>query len=211
MPSPIATGDYKNEDWYDPELYPDAPYLRDSTLSQEPVKGKLLRVKRPLVIVSNLERSLDFYVDVIGLEVYKIDPYYNKDPASLGYELFDVEPGARKRMAMLNTSDEIRGMTIQEVRDVPVEFNDRPRPFTVLFETDDLLNIRARAAKAGHRVIEPVLAEIPETDAAPRLRFLEFGVVDPDNHVMSFFQYFDSDAEWAEAQRIYKAIQAETR
>ena len=198
--------DYKSEDWYDAELYPDAPFVRDNTFSQQPIQGKVLRVKRPLVIVSDLERSLDFYVDVVGLEVYKIDPYYNRDPKSLGYELFDVPVGARKRMAMLNTSDEVRGLTIQEIKDMEFDFKGKPRAFTILFETDDLVGIRRRAAAAGFRVIEPLIVEIPETNAAPRLRFMEFGIIDPDNHVVSFFQYFDTDEQWAEAQRIYRTI-----
>ncbi len=209
MPALATAGedrDYKNEDWYNAEHYPDAPFIRESGMSQEPIKDKLLRIKRPLVIVRDLERSLEFYVDVVGLEVYKIDPYYNTDPESLGYKLFDVPAGARKRMATLNTSDEIRGLTIQEVRDMTVEFTGRPRPFTILFETDDLMGIRARATEAGFRVIQPVLAEIPATRTAPRLRFMEFGVIDPDNHVISFFQYFDSDEEWDEAQRVYSEL-----
>ena len=117
--------DYKSEDWYDAELYPDAPFVRDSGFSQKPIQGKVLRIKRPLVIVSNLERSLDFYVDVVGLEVYEIAPYYNRDPKSLGYKLFDVPVGARKRMATLNTSDEVRGLTIQEIKDMAFEFNNK--------------------------------------------------------------------------------------
>lgn len=206
-PAPrVETRDYKTEDWYDAKLYPDAPHIRESTLRQEPIEDKLLRIKRPLVIVKDLERSLEFYVDIIGLEVYKIDPYFNRDPQSLGYQMFDVPVGARKRMATLNTSDEIRGLTLQEVRDMEVRFDNKPRAFTILFETDDLLGIRARAAKAGFNVIEPLLAEIPSTDKAPRLRFMEFAIIDPDNHVIAFFQYFDSDEEWAEAQRIYEDL-----
>ena len=205
--APVLTGaqedrDYKNEPWYDPALYPDAPFIRESSFKQTPIEDKLLRIKRPLVIVADLERALEFYVDVIGLELYHIEPYYNRDPASLGYEMFDVPPGSRKRMATLNTSDEIRGLTIQEVRDVEVRFTGKPRAFTILFETDDLIGIRNRAAEAGYRVVEPVIAEIPETAQAPRLRFMEFGIIDPDNHVVAFFQYFDSDDAWAEAQRI---------
>lgn len=198
--------DYKSEPWFDEALYPDAPFIRESTYKQEPIEGKVLRIKRPLLIVKNLERSLKFYVDVIGLEVYKIDPYYNRDPKSLGYELFDVPVGARKRMATLNTSDEVRGMTIQEIADMEFDFKRKPRAFTVLFETDDLMGIRERASAAGFKVVEPLIGEIPATDKAPRLRFMEFGIIDPDNHVVAFFQYFDSDEQWKEANRIYEEI-----
>lgn len=35
---------------------------------------------------------------------------------------------------------------------------------------------------------------------------MEFGIIDPDNHVVAFFQYFDSDEQWKEANRIYQDI-----
>jgi len=194
------TRNWKSEPGYSPELYPDAPHIRHGAYNQQPIAGKLLRVKRPLLIVSDLERSLKFYVDVIGLELYSVDPYYDRNPQSLGYEMFGVAQGARKRMAMLNTSNEIRGITTQEIKDMPVKFEQRPRAFTVLFETDDLFGIRQRAQAAGFRIIEPQLADIPETTQTPRLRFAELAVIDPDDHVVAFFQYFESDEAWRTAE-----------
>ena len=200
------TRDWKKEPWYDPALYPDAPPIRDGSYSQKPLQGRMLRVKRPLLIVRDLERSVRFYADVIGLELYSIEPYYNRDPKSLGYEMFGIPAGARKRMAMFNTSDEVRGLTLQEVKDMEVVFTQRPRSFTVLFETDDLLGIRRRAKDAGFRVVEPSLDEIPATATTPRLRFMELAVIDPDDHVVAFFQYFDGDAEWQDAQRVHRGL-----
>jgi catechol 2,3-dioxygenase-like lactoylglutathione lyase family enzyme len=200
--------DWKKEPWYDPALYPDAPPIREGTWSQKPLQGRLLRVKRPLLIVRDLERSVRFYADVVGLELYSVEPYYNRDPKSLGYEMFGIPAGARKRMAMFNTSDEVRGLTLQEVKDMEVAFTQRPRAFTVLFETDDLLGIRRRAKDAGFRVVEPSLDEIPATDTTPRLRFMELAVIDPDDHAVAFFQYFDGDAEWQEAQRVFGELKA---
>ena len=191
----------------DESLYPPAPFIRESTFNQDPASGKLkgrtLRIKRPLLIVADLKRSLDFYVDVVGLEVYQVEDTYNRDPASLGYEMFNIERGKPKRMAMLNTSDEVRGMTLQEVADAEITVEQTPRTHTILFETDDVLGIRDRAAAAGHRIVEPVLGDIPATDKAPRLRFVEFGVIDPDGHVVAFFQYFENDADWAKAHEVF--------
>lgn len=188
-------------------LYPPAPFIRESTFNQDPttgkLKGRILRIKRPLLIVADLERSLDFYVDVVGLEVYEIEDTYNRDPASLGYEMFNIERGKPKRMAMLNTSDEVRGMTLQEVSDTDIVIEQSPRTHTILFQTDDVLGIQARAEAGGFHVVEPVLGDIPATDKAPRLRFVEFGVIDPDGHVVAFFQYFNSNDAWAEAQEVF--------
>ena len=186
---------------------PAAPFLRESTFNQDPASGKLkgrtLRIKRPLLIVRDLGRSLDFYVDVVGLEVYEVSDSYNTDPDSLGYPMFNIPVGKPKRSATLNTSDEIRGLALQEVLEVDVTIEQTPRTHTVLFETDDLPGLVQRARNGGFQIIEPVLAEIPATDKAPRLRFAECGVIDPDGHVVAFFQYFDNDESWTEAQRTF--------
>ena len=68
---------------------------------------------------------------------------------------------------MLNTSDEVRGMTLQEVADADITVEQTPRTHTILFETDDVLGIRDRAAAAGHQIVEPVLGDIPETERPP--------------------------------------------
>ena len=206
--------------WFAPpaapsELRPPAPFIREGTFNQDPqggrLKGRMLRVKRPLLIVHDLARSVQFYVDVVGLELYSIEPTYDRRPDSLGYQMFNITPGARKRMALLNTSDEIRGMTLQEVRDMEFSVQQSPRTSTVLFETDELLGLRHRAAAAGVQVIEPVLAEIPATEEAPALRFMEFGLVDPDGHVVSFFQYFKDDAEWEAAKALHHKLDGRGR
>jgi len=192
------------------ELRPPAPFIREGTYNQDPQGGKLagrtLRVKRPLLIVRDLARSVAFYVDVVGLELYSIEPTFDRRPDSLGYQMFNIEPGSRKRMALLNTSDEIRGLTLQEVLDMDFSVQQHPRASTILFETDDRLGIRDRAAAAGFEVIEPVLADIPPTDKAPALRFMEFGIVDPDGHVVSFFQYFEDDEAWEAARRLHHQL-----
>lgn len=191
----------------DDPLHPPAPFLRDSTFNQNPGEGKLagrlLRIKRPLFIVQDLQRSLDFYVDVVGLEVYEVEATFNRDPESLGYKMFNIPKGEPKRMATLNTSNEVRGMTLQEVPEMDITVGQSPRTHTVLFETDDVLGIQMRAERAGFEIIEPVLGDIAATDRSPRLRFVEFGIVDPDGHIVAFFQYFHDDVSWRDAQKVF--------
>ena len=106
----------------------------------------------------------------------------------------------------MNTSDEVRGLTLREVLDFEFEIQQAPRIFTILFETSDLLGIRQRAIEAEAKVIGPVIGEVPETDRSPRLRFMEFGVVDPDGHVLTFFQNFENDESWETAKRSYRVV-----
>lgn len=190
------------------ELRPAAPFIREGTNNQNPaigkLRGRLLRIKRPLLIVADLERSIEFYVDLVGLELYSVEPTYDRRPESLGYELFNIDAGSRKRMAMLNTSAEIRGMTLQEVRDMQWSVQQKPRTSTILFETDDLIDTIERVRAAGYQVIEPVAGEVVATLGVPALRFIEGGVIDPDGHVISFFQYFADDDNWRQIRAQYK-------
>jgi hypothetical protein len=75
----------------DADSRPPAPFIRDGTLNQNPGVGKLrgrtLRVKRPLLLVRDLERSIGFYVDLVGFELYSIEDTYDRRPESMGYAL----------------------------------------------------------------------------------------------------------------------------
>jgi catechol 2,3-dioxygenase-like lactoylglutathione lyase family enzyme len=187
---------------------PPAPFIREGTLNQNPtigkLRGRILRVKRPLLMVHDLERSIHFYVDLVGLELYDIEPAYDTNPESLGYPMFNIDAGARKRMASLNTSDEVRGVTLEELLDMDWTVQQKPRTSTILFETDDLLGIISRVKAAGYTVIPPVAGEIPARLGVPALRFMEGGVVDPDGHVVAFFQNYADDAEWQRIREQYR-------
>jgi catechol 2,3-dioxygenase-like lactoylglutathione lyase family enzyme len=168
----------------------------------------LLRLKRAHLIVADLDRSVAFYRDVIGLKVRSVDTAYSTDPKSLAYPVFAIPQGAKRRSALFDTTSEIRGLTIEEVRGVPIRFRDRPRASALLFETDDLIGIHARATAAGAKIVQPDLGEIAPRGGAPGLRYMEFAVIDPDGHAIAFFQAFDSDADWARARALDARLRA---
>jgi catechol 2,3-dioxygenase-like lactoylglutathione lyase family enzyme len=157
--------------------------LRGS-LSQEPLQGKNMRIKRSTLLVHDLFRSIAFYRDIIGLELYDLEEEYNTDPDSYGYPLFNIPMGARKRMALFNTSDEVRGFAIEEVLDFDWEVQQVPRVSTVLFETDDIAGLEQRLRDGGFKVFEPAKG------SAYDKHFVELGFLDPDGHLLSAYQYF---------------------
>ena len=131
----------------DPNYAP-APYIPDGTRNQNPSEGKLkgidLKIKRVLLFVTDLKRSIDFYENVIGLEVHAVDQVYSLDQTTIGNKLFNTAEGTRRRIAQLNTSNETRGITLREV-DEPFEVPQTPRITTVLFEASDIIGIHERA------------------------------------------------------------------
>lgn len=188
-----------------------APFIPPGTLNQDPsqgkLKGKVLRIKRPLLMVTDLKRSIEFYENIIGLELYSVDPHYVSDPSSIGSRVFNTAPDARRRIATMNTSDEVRGLSLREIPDIEFEIPQSPRIMTVLFETSDIVELHDRALKAGVTVITPGVGEVPATDISPRLRFMEFALLDPDGHVLAFFKRFEEgdEAAWKKANELNKA------
>lgn len=154
------------------------------SLSQQPMQGKNMRIKRSTLLVHDLQRSVRFYRDVVGLELYDVEEEYNTDPDSYGYPLFNIPMGARKRMALFNTSDEVRGFAIEEVLDFEWEVQQKPRAATVLFETDDIAGLEQRLRAGGFTVFEPAKG------SAYDKHFVELGFLDPDGHLLSAYQYF---------------------
>jgi catechol 2,3-dioxygenase-like lactoylglutathione lyase family enzyme len=186
-----------------------APYIAPGTRNQNPAEGKLkgqtLRVKRVLVMVSDLQRSLDFYENVIGLEVYAVDQDYAYDTTAIGKEIFNTPYGTRRRNATLNTSAETRGIALREINaafDVP----QAPRTSTILFEASHILDVYERAKAAGATVIDPRLGMVEATETISELRYMEFAVIDPDGHTLAFYRYFtgEESAEWEEAKAKFK-------
>lgn len=152
------------------------------TFAQE--AGNMMRIKRATVLVHDLERSIEFYTQVMGLELFDAEYEYNTDPDSYGYPLFNIPQGARKRMAIFNTSDEQRGFAIEEVLDFNWQVQQSPRTAVALFETDDIHGLEQRLRAGGYTVFKPTPGEAYDT------RFVEMGFLDPDGHLLAAFQYF---------------------
>jgi len=149
-----------------------------------PETSSMMRIKRTTVLVHDLERSIAFYTQVMGLELFDVEYEYNTDPDSYGYPLFNIPQGARKRMAIFNTSDEQRGFAIEEVLDFDWQVQQNPRTAVALFETDDIRGLEQRLKAGGYTVWKPTPGEAYDT------RFVEMGFLDPDGHLLAAFQYF---------------------
>lgn len=188
-------------------LFAPAPAIPDGSRNQNPSEGKLkgqtLRIKRVLLMVKDLKTSLNFYENVIGLEVYAVDQVYSLDQTTIGNRIFNTPPGTRRRIAQLNTSNETRGIALREI-DAEFEVPQQPRLTTVLFEASNIMEIYDRALASDARVVAPNLAVVPGRDNAPELRYMELAILDPDGHVITFFKYMDDDEEWERAKEKYQ-------
>ena len=187
-----------------------APFIRDGSFNQDPaigsLAGRVLRLKRGWLLVSDLERSVAFYADLIGLELYAISPNFDRRPDPLAEPMFGYAPDARRRVATFNTSNEVRAFGLTEVADMDWQVQQHPRTSTVLFQTDHLLEILERVDDAGYEVIGPIAGMVPADVGVPAVRYLEAGVVDPDGHVIALFQAYADGEEWQRVREAYRPI-----
>lgn len=191
-------------------LFASAPFIKDGARNQDPqtgpLKGTTLRIKRSLLMVKDLQRSLTFYENVVGFERYAVDQQYSLDQTTIGNKIFNTPYGTRRRIAQLNTSAETRGLALREI-DADFDVPQAPRISTLLFEASDLLGILERARQSGGETIGPHLAIVPEREGTPGLRYIEAAIIDPDGHLLTFFKYYldnpADNAEWLAAEQRY--------
>ena len=152
----------------------------------------IIRVKRPLLMVKDLDRSLAFYRNIVGLKLHARDENHSIDQDNLGRKIFNTPKGTRWRIATLDTSDETRGLALREI-DAEFEVPSSPYVSTVLFEASDALAIYERARAKGLKVIAPNFQAAQQAGGdAQYLGFVELAIVDPDGHVLAFYNYYEN-------------------
>lgn len=135
-----------------------------------------VRFKRSALIVASLERSLAIYRDALGFELQSIK---QSAADSYSYEIFDIAPDARLRMAALDgPADQPRTLALIEV-EPPMPPAPRPRSATVVFVADLDRVIERLGAVPGIRMLPE--RELHTHDGAVGR---EVGAIDPDGHAI---------------------------
>ena len=113
-------------------------------------KNDYLRFQRGNFVVRDIERSLEFYRDVLGFEVAFI---LDSPDDSYSYPVFEIEKSHKLRFAVLSTKEQVRVMALTEV---PAELPlvHYPRRAAIVLEVGDVDAVCAGAAEAGCKVYE---------------------------------------------------------
>ncbi len=137
-----------------------------------------IRFQRANYIVSNLERALEFYRDVLGFEVVFI-----KDSAedSYSYDVFEIERHNTMRFAVLGTPEQKNVMALTEVPDAkPVE--TMPRRSAIILETPEIERVLEESKSLGLKVY-PEDKLITKDGREGR----EIGIVDFDGNLVVIY------------------------
>jgi catechol 2,3-dioxygenase-like lactoylglutathione lyase family enzyme len=137
-----------------------------------------VRFQRGNFLVANIEKSLQFYRDILGFSVA-----FTKDSESdsYSYPVFEIPRDRKMRFAVLNTESQVRVMALTEVagelKPVP-----HPRRSAIVLEMPDLDTVLEKSRAAGLHVY-PEEHLVTQDGREGR----EVGVVDYDDNLVVLY------------------------
>lgn len=139
---------------------------------------RLAPIYRHSILVSDLERSLTLYRDVLGLALGRIS---ETPEDSYSYRFFNIEPAAMRRFAYLHGEEGHRNVLgLGEVPGIDLALPEAPRASAYVQTVADVEGVRAAVEALGLEVIEPVRFMSREAGRPG----MEFGIIDFDGHLI---------------------------
>jgi len=138
-----------------------------------------VRFQRANFVVSDLDRALILYRDVLGMEIAFIK---DSESDSYSYPVFDVDRGAVLRFAVLSTASQPRVMALTEVRGTRLAPVPHPRRSAIVLNIEDIDGTVQRAQQNGFHVYDE---EVLETQDGRTGR--EVGMVDDDDNLVVIY------------------------
>ena len=150
----------------------------------EPYDGA--NFKRVTLVVSDLERSLEIYRDILG---FQLDGIMDSTEASYSYPVFNIDPKATIRFATLSAGpDQVRTMALTEVTGMELPKPGRPHMTASVIRVGDIEDTFGKLEALGLKTVPPKLAERPG-----EFKFIEQAFVDFDGHLIVLYQMLPLD------------------
>lgn len=137
-------------------------------------------VKRPNLVVSDIDRALTIYRDIIELEASTIS---TSSSDSYSYPVFKIPEGAQIRGVTLHEPGEQRVLALTELAslDLPTPFN-APHMSAVVIGVTDLPGKFEKIKALGLDTTDPKIASGADFD------FIEQAFVDYDGHLIVLYE-----------------------
>ena len=139
-----------------------------------------LLIKRPCLAISDLERSLQVYQDILG---FKIDYQSEASADSYLYSLFKFPPQAKLRFVSLSTETELRALALTEVKGIELPAPTPPYRTAMVIRVTDIEETINEIRQLNLEVIPPNHFQTP-----PNLNFTEQAFWDFDGHLTMLYQ-----------------------
>lgn len=138
-----------------------------------------LHVKRPCLLVADLERSLQLYCDILG---FRLDYVGEASPQSYLYTVFQLPPEARLRFAALSSDREERALALTEVKGLALAPAVPPFLGATVIQVAGVPPLLSEIAALGLTILPP-----SHFTAPPNLRFTEQAIHDFDGHLLVLY------------------------
>ena len=139
-----------------------------------------LHLKRPCLLVADLERSLTLYRDCLG---FTLDYVGEADADSYLYPVFQLPAAAQLKFAALSTAQEPRALALTEVKGSPLPAPSVPHRGATVIRVSSLTTVLPQLKSLG---LAPINAS--SFTAPPNLTFTEQAVCDFDGHLLVLYQ-----------------------
>ena len=142
--------------------------------------------KRVTLVVSDLDRSLEIYRDVLG---FTLDGIMDSSEASYSYPVFKIDPEAKVRFATLSAGPaQVRTRALTEITGMELPKPGRPHMTASVIRVDDLEGTFKKLEAMGLETVPPKIAERPG-----EFKFVEQAFVDFDGHLIVLYQLLPLD------------------
>ena len=145
----------------------------------ESVGKPKVRFQRANYVVSDMERALTFYRDILGFELA-----FMKDSPddSYSYEVFQIPRHAKMRFAVLNAPGQPRVMALTELKGVELAAMPRPSRSAIVLDVEDFDGIKQKVFEAGLTIFDE--GKLLTNDGRTGR---ELGFLDPDGNLVVIY------------------------
>ncbi len=159
-----------------------AALLLAGLVSGQAIADETARIKRISLMTPDIDRSIQFFTEVIGFSLDFEGTLPPNGEPFLGV-VFNIDASLPLRRALLSTSQEPRGLFLIEHPTAPPPDAALPTAVVTVIKVDDLSESMARAERFGMPTTEMV------TDVTPEgATFAEAMVTSPGGHALLLYQ-----------------------
>lgn len=139
-----------------------------------------LKIKRPCLLVSDLELSLTLYQDVLG---FKLIYMSEASEDSYLYKIFKLPDTAKLKFAAFDTEKEPRALALTEVKGIKLTSPHSPHLSAMVIRVRELTPTIEKIERLGLEIVQPNFFTTP-----PNLCFTEQAFYDFDGHLIMLYE-----------------------